>query len=205
MGNTLSSSMIHNYETEPPPFGSGNLDIVIGPMFAGKTKFIIDKYNELLKDYKKEDIAVINHTSDIRYSTDPNKLFSHDKEYIPCISTDQLMNIRCKLKFNPFIFLINEANFFPDLIEFVENEVDKNGSYIILAGLNGDYKRKPFGNLLSLISYADNVKYLKATCSICKNNKALFSKRTGSDSQDQKLIGTDIYKPVCRICYFETE
>ena len=55
------------------------LTVIIGPMFAGKTSYLINLY----KNNKKNNIntLVINHSYDIRYGD--QGLTNHNKETIP--------------------------------------------------------------------------------------------------------------------------
>jgi len=75
---------------------------------------------------------------------------------------------------------------------------------IIAAGLDGDFERKPFGDVLRLIPYANNVNKINALCTICKDGtQACFSKRI-TESKDTTLVGSkDVYVAVCREHYLE--
>ena len=84
-------------------------------------------------------------------------------------------------------------------MEFVE--VHKKTVYVY--ALDGDFKRNKFGSVLDLIPYCDKVKKLTSLCSICKNGtKAIFSHRL-SEEEQQVVIGSDNYIPLCRKCYHE--
>ena len=74
---------------------------------------------------------------------------------------------------------------------------------IVLAGLDGDFERKPFGQILDLIPYSDKTFKKNALCKFCMNgNKAIFSHRINSSKGDQILVGsTESYTPVCRMHY----
>jgi thymidine kinase len=99
--------------------------------------------------------------------------------------------------------LIDEAQFFPDLLKSIEL-VDFYKKTVIIFGLDGDFKREKFGNILDLIPYADSVEKLCARCNNC-NNKAIFSHRIIQE-KTQIIIGNkDIYIPLCRKCYLQKE
>ena len=75
---------------------------------------------------------------------------------------------------------------------------------IYICGLDGDFRRQKFGELLDLIPLCDKVYKLRSLCAICRNGtRAIFSKRL-IDDNSQKVIGSDIYQPVCRKCYQDT-
>ena len=72
---------------------------------------------------------------------------------------------------------------------------------VYICGLDGDFERKKFGQMLDLIPYCDHVTKMSSLCSLCKNGtRGIFSMRL-SDEKEQMLIGSDNYVPVCRNCY----
>ncbi len=176
----------------------GYLKIILGPMFSGKTTYLIDKYNELLKINKHA--IVINHTLDNRYSD--NEVVTHDGIKIPCLNIQKLKDLYNDhediLSDENKYILINEAQFFDDIVEMVILLVEKYNKYVYISGLDGDFKRKKFGNILDLIPISDEVIKLKAICKC--GNTASFSRRI-SNEQEQISIGNDNYEPVCRKCY----
>jgi thymidine kinase len=178
----------------------GYLEVIIGPMFSGKTTALYNIYSKCKS--KNIHVLVINHSFDNRYDTDNTVVYTHDKLNMPCISTQRLFDISGA----PFVFenidtiLINEAQFFEDLVPFVEYLL-KNNKKIYVCGLDGDYKRKRFGDILYLIPLCDKVRKLTSICSLCKNGTpGLFSKRITTES-GVVVIGTDNYVSVCRKCY----
>ena len=181
--------------------GSAYLEIVIGSMFSGKTKRLIQQYNEFC--YSGKRVAVINYAEDTRYHN--SMLSTHDKIMIPCIRTKELSTIVWENGEDSFesvdVILINEAQFFGDLFHTVLKWVDVYKKKIYLYGLDGDFKRRPFGQILDLIPYSDEIVKLKALCAQCRNGeKAIFSHRISNESS-QIVIGSDNYVPLCRSCY----
>ena len=183
---------------------SGYLELFIGPMFSGKTSKLI----ELYKQYKfcNIPVLVINHSIDNRYtdSTNTNKtnnmvdLSSHDKITIPCLQIEKLLDIEVNFETN--IILINEGQFFADLYQFTVLMLEQNKT-IYISGLDGDFKRHRFGEILDLIPLCDKVTKMQSLCSLCKNGcPGIFSLRL-TQEQQQTLIGIDNYIPVCRNCY----
>ena len=132
-------------------------------------------------------------------------VYSHDLLNVKCINTLTLAEIHeVIIAESPCnVILINEGQFFPDLLEYVVMWCEKYNKNILISGLDGDYLRKPFGQILDLIPYANKVKKLKAFCSVCKDGTyAHFTKRISEDVE-QKIIGNDIYISVCRKHYLE--
>ena len=98
------------------------------------------------------------------------------------------------------VILINEGQFFKDILEFCTKYCDTHKKHIVVCGLDGDYLRKPFGQINDLISMADEITKLKAFCTECNDGtSAIFTWRLSSN-KEQVSIGTD-YVPLCRKHY----
>jgi len=177
----------------------GYLELIMGCMFSGKTTKLLEIHNM----YNVCDVkcCVINYSKDTRYSE--THLMTHDKKGIFCIFTDTLNEFCSKRenldKYN--VFLINEGQFFSDLVIAIHNLLKQNKK-IYIAGLDSDFKQQKFGSMIDLIPIADKYTKLYAICKKCKDGtKAIFSKRITIDI-DQTVIGSTNYIPVCRKCYF---
>ena len=193
---------------------AGYLELIIGPMYSGKTSRLVEIYKQC--NFCNIRVAVINNSIDNRY--DDELLSTHDQVKIPCIKTDKLLDIypndicidsditfvprvKDKLKIaTSDVILINEGQFFLDLEEFVKKLLSNNKK-IYICGLDGDFERKKFGQILDLIPLCDKVTKLTSLCNICKNGTpGIFSKRI-TNEKEQTVVGSDNYMPVCRSCY----
>jgi thymidine kinase len=186
---------------------ASELTLVLGPMFAGKSTYLINKANELLNNgVKHDEILLINHSSDVRYDT--NKICSHNGEKINSKSVSNLTEITINIINNTknlysnlnYIF-IDEAQFFNDLYKSIKSLLMQhtNTLHIYIGGLDSDYKQEPFYNsrILELIPYASNIIKLNAKCFKC-NNKAPFTKRITNYSNETILVGgANDYQPTC--------
>ena len=173
------------------------LEMIIGPMFSGKTSKLVQIY----KQCKLCEISVlpINHLSD--HERNPEKgsfLVNHDNIQIPCVATDTLSELSTD---NYRVILINEGQFFHDLVPFVKEQIQRK-KQIYIAGLDGDFQQNVFGDILKLIPLCDKVEKLSSLCGICKNgNPGIFSKRISREMTQTVIGGSEKYIPVCRICY----
>jgi thymidine kinase len=177
---------------------SGYLELIIGPMFSGKTSEIIEIYKKCT--FCNIPVTVINHTIDKRYHE--TLVSNHDKIMIPCVQASKLSDVwfpDCELhKTN--VILINEGQFFSDLYNVVVDMLE-HGKKIYICGLDGDFERKRFGSILDLIPLCDNIKKLKSLCSICRDGTlGIFSMRLSTE-KEQTIVGSENYIPVCRTCY----
>ena len=100
------------------------------------------------------------------------------------------------------MIIIEEGQFYKDLVPYVINLVETHGKHVIVAGLDGDAQRKPFGSLLELIPYADSIVKLKALCKKCDDGtEALFTSKKIHDSNIIDVGSSDKYEAVCRKHY----
>lgn len=177
---------------------NGYLEVIFGPMFSGKTTHLIQKYKQhTLLGHK---IAVVNYMDDKRYSK--TELSTHDNLTIECMFTYKLNDL---LNDNTVkesrVIIINEGQFFDDLLEFVLQMVEKEQKVVYVCGLDSDFQRNKFGQILDLVPYSDNVVKLKSLCMQCRDGTtAIFSKRITKD-ESLIVIGSDNYIPLCRKCY----
>ena len=195
---------------------SAYLELIIGPMYASKTSRLVEVYKQC--KFCNISVAVINHVIDNRY--DDELLSTHDKVKIPCIKTkvlkdvwlteeldleddiiENIPRIQDKLKISRSdVILINEGQFFEDLYDVVVDML-KCGKKVYVCGLDGDFERKKFGQILDLIPLCDKVDKLTSLCTLCKNgNRGIFSMRLTQETE-QTVVGSDNYIPVCRKCY----
>ena len=176
---------------------TGYLELFMGPMFSGKTSKLLDIYKQCT--FCNIPVTVINHSIDKRYHD--TMLSTHDELMIPCIPTDSLMSPACQSNIEQCqVILINEGQFFQDLYESVVDMLSKKKT-VYIAGLDGDFERKPFGEMLRLIPLCDKFTKLTSLCSMCKNGTlGLFSLRLSSETE-QIVVGSRNYIPVCRYCY----
>jgi thymidine kinase len=179
---------------------TGSLRLYLGCMYSGKTSELIREYRRWTNIGKK--VLFINYSKDNRYGSD-NFVYSHDLSKEKTIKTEFLQDIDTDILHNYDVILINEGQFFTDIIEFCKLWCDDNNKNIVVCGLDGDYQRKPFSPINYLISMADDIVKLKAFCKKCNDGTlALFTHRLTNETE-QVLIGSSNYIPVCRKHYNE--
>lgn len=176
-----------------------SLKLILGCMFSGKSTEIMRIINRL--DTIDERYMLIKHQVDKRYSS--NMICTHNFVQKKCISVKYLIPLLATDDYkNSNHIIIEEAQFFDDLEEFVKQSVDKDKKNLIVAGLDGDSNRENFGGIHKLIPLCDDIVKLKAFCADCKNGtEAIFSKRIIEDSNQTCIGSLNEYKAVCRKCF----
>ncbi len=182
-----------------------HLDIIIGPMFAGKSCELIRRIR-LLKVLKKEYI-VIKPKIDNRYDnlTDSSMIVSHNFDKEHCIQLNKMHDIYSHQLDKIDTIFIDEGQFFEDLVDVVKNLVELYKINIVVTGLDGDSNRNKFGHILDLIPLCNTCTKINAACIMCLDGTpAPFSFRKQNTSQEQILIGAaDTYMSLCRKHYLE--
>lgn len=162
------------------------LTLTLGCMYAGKT-------SALVKNIPPADFLVLDYARcDAPYAS---TLSTHDNVQVSCTKTQYLLSVEVS-SFKTI--LINEAQFFNDLIPFVEQMKSKQ---IHIYGLDGDFKQERFGDILSLIPKCDSYVKLYATCKC--GELAPFSKRLSTNLE--QFSPDDRYRPSCRNCLTSDE
>ncbi|XP_013785523.1 thymidine kinase, cytosolic-like isoform X2 [Limulus polyphemus] len=174
----------------------GQIQIIFGPMFSGKT-------TELIRRLKRYEVAnhsclMIKYANDTRYSAE--QVSTHDHQTLPAVQTTELGCLKDESK-KYSVIGIDEGQFFSDIVEFAE-EMANIGKVVIVAALDGTYQRQGFGNILFLVPLAESVIKLTAVCMNCFE-EASYTKRKGSEKQVEIIGGPEKYKSVCRACYFK--
>ena len=191
---------------------TGYLELFIGSMYSGKTSKLLETYKQC--KFCNIPVTIINHVIDNRYHN--TMVSTHDQLMAPCLQASELNDIwtdngfkkTCEKKDlwahgavrDSEVILINEGQFFPDLYDVVVDMLKCNKK-IYICGLDGDFERKKFGQILDLIPLCDKVTKLTSLCSQCKNGTpGIFSMRLTNETA-QTVVGSDNYIPVCRKCY----
>lgn len=178
-----------------------HIEIIIGPMFSGKTTELIRRCSTY--ESINFNILIFNHTYDTRCS---NKIQNHQGLYKNAIKTNSLVNFynqNITIFNNINVIAIDEAQFFDDLLQFVQI-IETYNITLIISGLDGDANRQPFGQILQCIPYANSVTKLNAMCMIKKDGTlAPFSKKIiQNNSTSQIDVGNnDKYISVSREAY----
>jgi len=174
----------------------GYLSLIIGCMFAQKTTELLRRVRRYKSiGYK---VLLVNYIGDTRYGVEC--VASHDKQIEKAVCIKTLREIDAIVK-DYDVIAIDEGQFFTDLHEYVTNWADNLNIHIVVSGLDGTSDRKPFGDMLRLIPFSEEVDRLNAFCAVCCDGTlGVFSKYYGTKSEIE--IGIN-YKPVCRKHYNE--
>lgn len=168
-------------------------------MFSGKTEELIRRLRRA--EYAKLNVEIFKPIVDNRYSV--NEVVSHNSTSIRSTPVESSENILL-LANNVNVIGIDEAQFFDLGLARVCVSLANRGIRVIAAGLDMDFKGRPFGPMPELFAVAEFVTKVHAICMIC-GDLAQFSHRKHI-SDDVVLLGEkESYQPLCRRCFNETQ
>lgn len=175
----------------------GTIEVIAGSMFSGKTE-------ELIRRLKRAKIAklkveIFKPAIDTRYSV--AEVVSHDENTILSTPVENSGNIML-LTGDVDVIGIDEAQFFDNGLIDVCTTLADMGTRVIIAGLDMDFKGKPFGPIPGLMAIADYVTKVHAICMRC-GDVAQFSHRLSKADKLVLLGEKDEYEPLCRSCFFK--
>ena len=181
---------------------SGELHIVTGPMFSGKTTEMIRRLNKIKVLNRKR--LWINHQCDTRNDPGAQSIESHNHLRIrdcPVVALSSLNDAFLHPLYRESqVLFIDEAQFYSNLAESVLKMVERDHKHVVLAGLICKADRSPFGELTQLIPFADSVNMLSAFCSRCSTHRPGIFTRKKMDTE-QTIGGAELYETLCRHHY----
>ena len=165
----------------------GNIEVITGPMFAGKSEELLRRINRL--KYAKKKFLVFKPKIDNRYSDD--EVVSHQKRAYKCLSISSAHEIYSYLTESLDCVCIDEVQFFDDEIIDIAEYLANKGIRVIVAGLDTDFRGEPFKITANLLARSEDVTKLTAICVKCGKEA----------TRTQRLVNGESYEPRCRKCH----
>ncbi len=175
----------------------GWIEVIAGSMFSGKTEELIRRLKRA--QFAKLKVEIFKPMVDTRY--DDDMVVSHDANEIRSTPVPAAANIRI-LADTCDVIGIDEAQFFDDEIVTVCNDLANKGVRVIVAGLDMDFKGKPFGPMPALMATAEYVTKVHAICTRT-GNLANYSFRKSNNDKLVMLGEVNEYEPLSRGAYYK--
>ncbi len=171
-------------------------------MFAGKSEELIRLARRAL--YAKRKVQVFKPSIDVRY--DEVMVVSHQGQKHEAVPVNSVADMKSRIEKDTDLILIEEAQFFDPSIVDLAVELSDSGKEVICAGLDQDFRRKPFGPMPNLMAVADEVVKLRAICMKCGQTAShtyrQIDGRPAHSNDPIILIGaTESYEARCRNCF----
>ena len=174
----------------------GNLETIVGAMFAGKTSELLKRI--LWAKHQNKKIIVIKPSIDNRYSNE--KIITHNDLSHDCYP---MRNWETTLK--KFVFEKSKVDMvFLDEIQFMNtNETLKNvedllnkGIDVVCAGLDQDSRGKPWETSSMLLGLSDKIVKIYGFCNVCGVEATKTYRKTEGGERTQ-VGAANIYEPRC--------
>ncbi len=176
---------------------AGWIEVICGCMFSGKTEELIRRLNRAL--IARQKVEIFKPAIDKRYHEE--KIVSHSDREIRSTPVNFASDILL-LSGDCDVVGIDEAQFFDEAIVEVCNTLANQGKRVIVAGLDMDYKGKPFGSMPYLLAIAEFVTKVHAICAQT-GELASFSFRLNENKSQVMLGEKDAYEARSRRAFVE--
>ena len=180
----------------------GWIEVITGPMFAGKSEELIRRIKRL--EYAHKKTLVFKPKIDNRYSE--NEIVSHSKIKTRSINIETAQDILKYVNRDTEAVVIDEVQFLDHEIVHVVEELANRGIRVIVAGLDRDFRGEPFQNMPELLALAEDVTKLTAICMRCgapaTRTQRLVNGEPASYDDPIIIVGaSESYEPRCRHCH----
>ena len=186
----MSTPTIHD-----SPKNVGWIEVIAGCMFSGKTEELIRRIRRA--QIAKQQVAIFKPKIDTRYSSD--HIVSHSEDRLLSMVVERSSEILVSAK-DAQVVGVDEAQFFDMGIVEVAEQLANQGKRVIIAGLDQDYRGKPFEPIPQLLAIAEYITKTLAICVVC-GNPADRTQRTTSSSERVLVGAKDSYEARCRKCF----
>lgn len=175
---------------------SGWIEVICGSMFSGKTEELIRRIKRA--EFAKQKVELFKPSVDVRY--DDEEVVSHNQNRLEATPVESSYNILL-LASDCEVVGIDEAQFFDEGIVEVANQLANQGKRVIIAGLDMDFKGRPFGPMPYLMATAEYVTKVHAIC-VKTGNLAHYSHRKIKSDKLVELGEKNEYEPLSRKAYW---
>lgn len=180
----------------------GWIEVICGPMFAGKSEELIRRIKRI--EYAKKKIIVFKPLIDNRYSED--EVVSHNKRRTKCYNLKHSSEVEKYITSDLYAVAFDEVQFMDEGILKVIDDLAKRGLRVICAGLDNDFRGEPFSIMPQLLCMAEYVTKLTAICTVCGANATRTQRVVNGEPayyEDPIIIigASESYEPRCRHCH----
>lgn len=180
-------------------FDGGYIEVVCGPMFAGKTEELIRRIKRL--EFAKQTYLVFKPKIDNRYGDDV--ITSHNQSKKHAINIEQSTEIYKYLKDDIDVIIVDEAQFFDKKLPLVLDDLADRGYRVIVGGLDRDFKGEPFGPMPEILAIAEVVTKLTAICQVSgkpatRTQRIINGKEANYDDPIVLIDAEESYEPRSR-------
>jgi thymidine kinase len=182
-------------------FATGWLELIVGPMFSGKSEELIRRVTRAV--IAGQQVQVFKPNIDDRY--DMVAVASHNGRKIEAQPIQRCTDIYDCLEDDTRVIAIDEGQFLDGELVTLARDMADAGKRVIIAGLDQDFRGEPFGVMPELLAYAEFVDKLTAICRCGRSatrTQRLIGGHPAHYDDPVILVGAaESYEPRCRQCH----
>ncbi|MEO8274619.1 MAG: thymidine kinase [Thermoanaerobaculia bacterium] len=175
---------------------NGRIEVIAGGMFSGKSEELVRRLRRAA--IARQRVQVFKPSTDVRH--EPGRLVTRDLRELAAISVDGAQDLKAALQFGVQVVGVDEAQFFDEGLVDLATDLADAGVRVVIAGLDQDFSRRPFGPMPRLLAIAELVDKMHAVCVRC-GGPAHYSQRIAGGAEQVQVGDTDAYEARCRRCY----
>jgi thymidine kinase len=180
----------------PPADRPGSIEVITGSMFSGKSEELIRRVRRA--QIARQQVQLFKPRIDARYSA--GEIVSHSEMKLPSQVVDRASEILPLVKDDTEVVGIDEGQFFDGSLVDVVDALANRGLRVIVAGLDQDYRGRPFEPMPQLMAVAEYVDKTLAVCMRC-GAPANRSQRLVATADRVVVGGAGQYEARCRRCF----
>lgn len=177
------------------PKDTGWIEVIVGCMFSGKTEELIRRLRRA--EIARQKVVVFKPRVDNRYSSD--HIVSHSEAKLKSLEVESSKEVE-QLAQEAQVIGIDEGQFFDTGLVEVAERLANQGKRVLIAGLDQDYRGKPFEPMPQLLAIAEYITKTLAICVVC-GNPADRTQRTIASNERVVVGAKDSYEARCRKCF----
>jgi thymidine kinase len=174
----------------------GWIEVVVGPMFSGKSEELIRRLRRA--EIARQRVQIFKPAIDSRYAA--NEIVSHSGSGIASDNISKASEILEKIQPRTEVVGIDEAQFLGEEVLDVCTKLANLGKRVIVAGLDTDFRGRPFEPMPRLLAIAEEITKLLAICVRC-GNPAVHTQRLVENDELIVVGASDSYEARCRRCF----
>ncbi len=178
---------------------TGHIEAIAGGMFSGKSEELVRRLRRALIAGQRA--QVFKPRADTRH--EPERLVTRDNRQVEAISVTDSVELRKQLHWGVQVVGIDEAQFFDIGLVTLVTELADAGVRVIVAGLDQDFRRQPFGPMPHILALAEYVDKTHAICVRC-GAPAHYSMRIAGGGEQVQVGDVEAYEARCRRCFLQS-
>lgn len=187
---------------ERAPRYLGRIEVIVGSMFSGKTEELIRRVKRAV--LARQVVQAFKPRIDDRY--DAKRIVSHGAVAIDAVVVASSESLAARVDAATQVVAVDEAQFFDRGIVEVLDALADSGRRVIVAGLDQDWRGRPFPPMPELMAIAEDVVKVRAVCAVCGGDASRSQRlRPDLDAATVLVGGADKYEPRCRTCFSPNE